>query len=50
MSTSQLSSQSAAARRAAEAELRQLIAKLAPAHQRLIGAMRLASASEFGLF
>lgn len=34
------STQSAAARRSAEAELRGLIAKLAPAHQRLIGAMR----------
>lgn len=40
MSTSQLSSQSAVARRSAEAELRKLIAKFAPAHQRLIGAMR----------
>jgi hypothetical protein len=28
------------ARRSAEAELRRLIAKFAPAHQRLIGAMR----------
>jgi hypothetical protein len=34
------STQSAAARRAAEAELRALIAKFAPAHLRLIGAMR----------
>ena len=32
--------QSAAARRSAEAELGGLIAKFAPAHQRLIGAMR----------
>ncbi|HLW65042.1 MAG TPA: hypothetical protein VKS79_06935 [Gemmataceae bacterium] len=40
MSTSQLSTQSAAARRSAEAELRGLIAKFALAHQRLIGAMR----------
>ena len=40
MSTSQLSTQSAVARRSAEAELRGLIAKFAPAHQRLIGAMR----------
>jgi hypothetical protein len=40
MSTSQLSTQTAAGRRTAEAELRGLIAKVAPAHQRLIGAMR----------
>ena len=40
MSTSQLSKQSAVTRRSAEAELRGLIAKFAPAHQRLIGAMR----------
>ncbi len=40
MSTSQLSTQSAVARRSAEAQLRTLIAKFAPAHQRLIGAMR----------
>src|SRR2546423_5173406 len=40
MSTSQPSTQSAVARRSAEAELRSLIAKFAPAHQRLIGAMR----------
>src|SRR5438034_7239244 len=40
MSTSQLSTQSAVARRSAEAELRRLIAKFAPAHQRLIGALR----------
>ncbi len=35
-----MNSQSAVARRAAEAELRRLIAKFAPAHQRLIGATR----------
>ena len=40
MSTSQLSIQPAAARRAAEAELRTLIARFAPAHLRLIGAVR----------
>jgi hypothetical protein len=40
MSTSQLNTQSAVARRAAEAEVRGLIAKFAPAHQRLIGAVR----------
>src|SRR6266404_3305366 len=40
MSTSQLSTQSAMARRSAEAELRGLIAKFAPAHQRLLGATR----------
>src|SRR6188508_2918278 len=40
MTTSPLSTQSAVARRSAEAELRRLIAKFAPAHQRLIGAMR----------
>ena len=46
MSTSQLSTQSAAERRSAEAELRTLIARFAPApapaaaHQRLIGAIR----------
>ena len=34
------STQSAVARRSAEAELRTLIAKFAPAHLRLIGAMR----------
>lgn len=34
------STQSAAARRSAEAQLRALIAKFAPAHSRLIGAMR----------
>lgn len=40
MSTSQRSTQSAAARRSAEAELRGLVARLAPAHQRLTGALR----------
>jgi len=40
MSTSQLSNQSAVARRSVEAEVRGLIAKFAPAHLRLIGAMR----------
>src|SRR6185295_1294927 len=40
MSTSQLSTQSAVARRSAEAQLRTLIAKFAPAHLRLVGAMR----------
>src|ERR1044071_4233396 len=40
MSSSPVSPQSAAARRAAEAELRGLMAKFAAAHQRLIGAMR----------
>ena len=35
-----MSTQSAVARRSAEAQLRTLIAKFAPAHQRLIGAMR----------
>jgi len=40
MSTSQLSTQSAVARRSAEAELRGLIARFAPAHQRLIGTTR----------
>jgi hypothetical protein len=40
MTDSQLSTQSSVARRSAEAELRGLIAKLAPAHQRLVGAMR----------
>ena len=34
------STQSAVARRSAEAQLRSLVAKFAPAHQRLIGAMR----------
>jgi hypothetical protein len=40
MSTLQLSTQSAVARRAAEAELRTLVARFAPAHQQLIGASR----------
>ena len=40
MSTSQLSTQSAVARRSAEAQLRTLGDKFAPAHLRLIGAMR----------
>jgi hypothetical protein len=40
MSTSELSTQSAVARRSAEAELRTLIAKYAPAQLRLIGAIR----------
>lgn len=40
MSTSQLSAQSAVSRRAAEEELRGLIIRFAPAHQRVIGAMR----------
>lgn len=40
MSTLQQSTQSAVARRAVEAELRTLIARFAPAHHRLIGAMR----------
>ncbi len=44
MSTSQLSTQSAADRRSAEAQLRTLIVKFAPApaasHRRLLGAMR----------
>ncbi len=40
MSTSKLGPQSAAARRSAEAELRGIIAKVASAHQRLIGTTR----------
>ena len=40
MSTSQPNTQSAAVRRSAEAELRRLIVKFAPAHQRLIGKTR----------
>jgi hypothetical protein len=40
MSTLQLSTQSAVERRSAEAQLRGLIARFAPAHQRLIGTMR----------
>jgi hypothetical protein len=40
MSISQLSTQSAVARRSAEAQLRGLMARFAPAHRRLIGTMR----------
>ena len=40
MSTSQLTTQSAAERRSAEAQLRGLIARFAPTHQRLIATMR----------
>jgi hypothetical protein len=40
MSTSQLSTQSAEERRSAEAQLSGLIAKFAPAHERLVGAVR----------
>ncbi len=40
MSSSQISTQSAVARRSAEAKLRSLITKFAPARQRLVGAMR----------
>jgi hypothetical protein len=40
MRTSQPSTQTAAERRLAEAGVRTLIAKIAPAHQRLIGAVR----------
>ncbi|MFA6165497.1 MAG: hypothetical protein WC700_02700 [Gemmatimonadaceae bacterium] len=40
MSTSELNMQSAAARRAAEAQLRALVAKIAPVHQRLTGTLR----------
>ena len=40
MNKTQLNPQSAVARRSAEAGLRRLIAKFAPTHQRLIGAMR----------
>jgi hypothetical protein len=40
MSTSPMSAQSAAERRTAEAELRRLVAEFAPAHQRLVGALR----------
>ena len=40
MSTSQLSTQSAVARRSAEAQVRAGIATFAPAHLRLVGAMR----------
>jgi hypothetical protein len=41
MSTSQLNIQSPVERRSAEAELRGLITKFAPAHRRLIGTIRL---------
>lgn len=40
MTTSRQSNQTAASRRKAEAELRRLIAKFAPSHQRLTGATR----------
>ena len=40
MNTSQPNTQSAAARRSAEAEVRELIARAAPAHERLVAAMR----------
>lgn len=40
MSTSPLSTQSAVARRAAETQVRGLIARFAPAHERLIGTVR----------
>jgi hypothetical protein len=40
MSTTQPSTQSAVARRSAQTQLRGLIAKFAPAHQRLVGAAR----------
>ena len=40
MSTSQLSTQSAADRRSAEADLRGLVARFSPAQQELIGTMR----------
>lgn len=40
MTRSRLSTQSAAERRSAEGRLRSLIAKLAPAHRRLFGAIR----------
>jgi len=40
MSTSQVSSQTAVARRAAEAQLRGLVAKFAPEHERLVAAAR----------
>ena len=40
MSTSQMSTQSTAARRSADAQLRTLAAKFAPTHQRLTGALR----------
>jgi hypothetical protein len=40
MSTAQPSSQPAAARRSAEAQVRGLVARIAPAHQRLIASVR----------
>jgi len=40
MSTVQLNTQSAVERRSAETQLRGLVARFAPAHERLIGAMR----------
>jgi hypothetical protein len=40
MSTSQPSTQSATARRSAEADLRGLVANFAPAHEGLVGTMR----------
>jgi hypothetical protein len=40
MSTPQLSPQSAVARRSAEVQVRELVTRFAPAHQRLVGAMR----------
>jgi len=40
MSTPEMNTQTVVARRAAEAELRGLFAKFAPAHERLTGAMR----------
>jgi len=40
MSTSQPSTQSAVARRLAETQLRGLVARFAPAHQRLLGTLR----------
>jgi hypothetical protein len=40
MSTSKASTQSAGARRSAEDQLRELIAKFAPAHERIVGAAR----------
>ena len=40
MSTTQVTTQPAAGRRAAEAELRTLVAKFTPAHLRLVSAMR----------
>ena len=40
MSSSQKNTQPAAARRSAEAELHSLVAKFAPAHQRLVGEVR----------